>query len=233
MFKTCCAICAVALLAACGAPQARRGHEVAPPTPGPAAGVTAYRVDAARSEVRLLVYRAGPLAQFGHNHVIVNRAVGGWVDAAEPASAASFSLRIPVADFVVDDPDARAEEGPDFAGEVAEDAKSGTRHNMLSAALLDADHFPTITLTSIAVTPAPGTQTGENLAARLTVDVAGHETTMVVPFMLETTADRLSVSGTVVLRQSEMGLTPFSVMLGALRVQDEITVKFKFIALKT
>src|SRR5882757_9541462 len=103
---------------------------------------------------------------------------------------------------------------------------------MLSAALLDADRFPIITLTSSAVTPAPGTQTAENLTARLTVAVAGHESTRVVPFMLETTADRLSVSGTVVLRQSEMGLTPFSVMLGALRVQDEITVKFKFIAVK-
>jgi hypothetical protein len=233
MFKTCCAICAAALLAACGAPQARRGHEAAPAAPEPVARVAAYRVDAARSEVRLLVYRAGPLAQFGHNHVIVNRAVGGWVDATEPVSAASFSLQIPVADFVVDDPDARAEEGPDFAGEVAEDAKSGTRHNMLSAALLDADHFPDITLTSIAVTPAPGTQAQGKLAARLTVDVAGHETTLVVPFTLETTADRLSVSGTVVLRQSEIGLTPFSVMLGALRVQDEITIKFKFVALKS
>jgi polyisoprenoid-binding protein YceI len=233
MFKTCCVICAAALLAACGAPQARRGHDVAPAAPEPLAGVTAYRVDPARSEVRLLVYRAGPLAQFGHNHVIVNRAVGGWVDAAEPASAASFSLRVPVADFVVDDPDARAEEGPDFSEEVAEDAKSGTRHNMLSAALLDADHFPTITLTSVAVTSAPGPQAQGKLAARLTVDVAGHESTLEVPFILETTPDRLSALGTVVLRQSEMGLTPFSVMLGALRVQDEFTVKFKLVALKS
>jgi polyisoprenoid-binding protein YceI len=100
---------------------------------------------------------------------------------------------------------------------------------MLSAALLDADRYPIITLTSIAVAQAeaPG-----QLAATLAVEVAGHESTLVVPFTLETSAGRVSAFGTVALRQSELGLTPFSVMLGALQVQDEFTVKFKLVALK-
>jgi hypothetical protein len=34
----------------------------------------------------------------------------------------------------------------------------------------------------------------------------------------------------VKLRQTDMGLQPFSVMLGALKVQDEITVKFTVVA---
>jgi hypothetical protein len=45
-------------------------------------------------------------------------------------------------------------------------------------------------------------------------------------------AGRISASGTAVLRQSDMGLTPLSVMLGALQVQDELTVKFKLVAVK-
>jgi hypothetical protein len=167
------------------------------------------------------------MARFGHNHVMVHRAVGGWVDAADTASAASFALRVPVADFIVDDVEARAEEGPDFSEEIQEDARSGTRHNMLSAALLDAERFPAITLTSVAVTQTPGKR-----VATLAVEVAGNESTLVVPFTLETSDGRLTASGTVVLRQSEMGLTPFSVMLGALQVQDEVTVKFKLVALK-
>ena len=52
----------------------------------------------------------------------------------------------------------------------------------------------------------------------------------VVPFVVEVSSDRISASGSVVLRQSDLGLTPISVMLGALQVQDEITVKFKFVA---
>ena len=32
-----------------------------------------YRIDERQSELRILVYRAGPLARLGHNHVMVNR----------------------------------------------------------------------------------------------------------------------------------------------------------------
>lgn len=228
MYKICGAICTVALLAACGAPKPREtpaggateGARIQSP-----AGAGAYRIDSAQSELRLLVHRAGPLARLGHNHVIVNHAVGGWVKFAGNASGAAFSLSVPVADFVVDDARMRGEEGADFSDEVPEDAKSGTRRNMLGPALLDADHFPTITLASVAVTQAPGTWT-----ATLDVRVAGHRSTLIVPFTLETSAGRVSASGTAVLRQSAMGLTPFSVMLGALQVQDELSVKFKLVA---
>ncbi|MDP9011181.1 MAG: YceI family protein [Pseudomonadota bacterium] len=235
MFKACGVICLGTLLAACGAPPVRQPPVTSPSAtpPEPAAGAAAYRIDAARSELRILVYRAGPMAQFGHNHVIVNRAVEGWVEAVESAAAASFSLRVPVAEFLVDDPQARADEGPDFSEPVPEEARSGTRHNLLSAALLDAAHYPTITLTSSAVTPAPGTAAPRELVAKATVELAGHKSTLLVPFTLQTSPGEVAASGTVVLRQSEMGLIPFSVMLGALQVKDEFTVKFKLVALRT
>lgn len=228
MYKICGVICMVALLAACGPPKPReainQGAAEAAHTPSPA-GAGVYRIDSAQSELRLLVYRAGPLGRFGHNHVIVNRAISGRVDFAGNAATASFSLRVPVADFVVDDARMRSEEGADFSEEISEDAKLGTRHNMLSAALLDADHFPAITLESTAVRQGAGT-----LTAALTISVAGHQSTFVVPFTLEISTGRISASGTAVLRQSAMGLTPFSVMLGALQVQDELRVKFKLVA---
>jgi hypothetical protein len=130
----------------------------------------------------------------------------------------------------VDDARARSEEGQDFSAEVPEEAKSGTRHNMLGTALLDAERFPVITLTSAGIKRAPEAPESGNLVATLTVGVAGHESTLVVPFVAEISSDRISAAGTVVLRQSELGLRPLSVMLGALQVQDEITVKFKFVA---
>jgi hypothetical protein len=240
MLKKCAGVCAAALLAACGAPHTREtpegGAVAAAPVESPA-GAAAYHIDSAQSELRLLVYRAGPMARLGHNHVIVNRAVSGWVDTAGTASAASFALQVPVAEFVVDDARARDAEGPDFSQEVTEDARSGTRHNMLGASLLDADRFPTIALSSIAVMPAagsqePGTRKPSKWVATLSVRVAGHESRLAVPFTLQTAAGRITASGTAVLRQSAMGLTPFSVMLGALQVQDGLTVKFKLIALK-
>jgi polyisoprenoid-binding protein YceI len=101
---------------------------------------------------------------------------------------------------------------------------------MLGAALLDADRFPVITLTSLGIKQTPGAPESGSLVATLAVGVAGHESTLVVPFAVEISSDRISAAGSVVLRQSDLGLTPISVMLGALQVQDEITVKFKFVA---
>jgi len=228
VFKLFAATALSLCLAACGAPKTRQ-----PPAVGggvesarPPAGAAAYSIDSTQSELRLLVYRAGPMARLGHNHVILNRAVGGWVDAAARAESASFSLYVPVADFVVDDAQARSEEGEEFSAEVPEEAKSGTRRNMLSAAVLDAERFPVITLTSIGITQVPE----GNLTARLTIGVAGHESTLAVPFTLTISPDRISAAGSVVLRQSDLGLTPLRVMLGALQVQDDITVRFRFVA---
>jgi hypothetical protein len=228
VFKTFAAAAFCVCLAACGAPKTRQspvmgeGVERARPP----AGTAAYSIDSAQSELRLLVYRAGPMARLGHNHVILNRAIGGWVDAAARPESASFALYVPVADFVVDDARARSEEGQDFSAEVPEDAKSGTRRNMLSAALLDAERFPVITLTSVGIAQAPE----GNWVATLSIGVAGHESTLAVPFALEISSDRISAAGSAVVRQSELGLTPFSVMLGALQVQDDITVRFRFVA---
>jgi hypothetical protein len=159
---------------------------------------------------------------------MVNHAVSGWVAAADGAQGASLSLRVPVADFVVDQPQARAAEGADFSEEVAGDAREGTRHNMLSEGCLDGDRYPSITLTSHAVAMVDG-----KLVATVEVNVAGHESTLRVPFTLETSSAGVSGSGSFVLRQSDLGLAPFSILLGALQVQNDITVKFKLVAVRS
>ncbi len=99
------------LLAACGVPKPRQEAPHAPPSSvdmEPPAGPGVYRIDPARSELRLLVYRAGTMARLGHNHVIVNHAVAGWARYSGRPAAASFSLRVPVADFVIDDAQMRS-----------------------------------------------------------------------------------------------------------------------------
>ena len=230
MFKSCVMLAAVVLLAACGAPQPREPttQGVTSPFPAPPAGRGVYAIDPAQSEVRLLVYRAGAMANLGHNHVITHRAVGGWVRFAGNPTDAAFALNLPVADFVVDNAGARAQEGTDFFEEVPEEAKEGTLRNMLSAALLDAGRYPSITLTSVAVTADAG-----GLNANMRLEIAGHTSTLVVPFEVATSSSQISASGSIKLRQTALGLKPFSVMLGALQVQDEITVKFTLVAVAT
>lgn len=256
MFKRCGMLLLCALLASCGAPPPRESVKapggVIAANPQPPAGVTVYRIDPRLSELRLLVYRAGPMAQLGHNHVIVNRALGGWVGVADTVAASSFWLQVPAAKFVVDDAAARREEGADFAADVAADDKSGTERNMLSAALLNDAQFPQITVQSLnigafvpdgaarpptaAAAPAAGSATAAPApawVATLDIQVAGHTSRVSAPFALDRSSGRLTVTGSLALRQSALGLTPFSVMLGALQVQDEVRIKFKIVAAAT
>jgi hypothetical protein len=234
------------VLAACGAFQARHAAPKSPgaspelqaQVPDQGSSGTIYRVDETESELRILVYRAGPLARLGHNHVVVNRRLRGTVNVA---SAPAFWLSVPSAAFDVDEAQARAEEGADFAAAVPDEAKSGTLQNMLSAAVLDAAEFPAITVKSVAVATGATGASGEagaieatrTMVASVTVGVAGHESTFDVPFALQMDSGRLSATGTLELRQSVLGLTPYSLMLGALQVQDQMTVKFKIVALAT
>jgi hypothetical protein len=221
------------LLTACGAPKVRHA---APPRPEESVARpglppgTVYRVDENQSELRILVYRAGPLARFGHNHVIINHAIRGAVSLADAPGDSVFWLNVPVAGFVVDDPQARREEGADFPGDIPDDAKSGTLHNMLSAAVLDADQFPVITVKSAAASAAQDHSGAGALTATVAIGVAGHESTVGVPLTLHVDSRRLSATGSLELRQSALGLTPFSLMLGALQVQDAMTIKFEIVA---
>jgi len=52
-----------------------------------------------------------------------------------------------------------------------------------------------------------------------------------VPVRYRIAADgALEASGEFPLRQSELGLTPFSGLLGALQVQDEMRISFRIMA---
>jgi hypothetical protein len=235
------------LLLSCGAPRPRQnapGPDHGPdrvenhgPGAQAAAEAHAYRIDADRSELRVLVYRAGPMARLGHNHVLINRALDGQVILKAPLASSSFSFTVPVADFVVDEPQAREQEGADFPGEIPEDARTGTLHNMQSPALLDAAEFPVITVDSVALT-----ETRDGIIATLAIKVAGHESRIDAPFTVDTKAGdghtqdgqahALTASGSMDLRQSALGLTPFSILLGALQVQDTMRLKYKITAVE-
>jgi hypothetical protein len=60
--------------------------------------------------------------------------------------------------------------------------------------------------------------------------VRGQLRTISVPVRYEFVAGALIVSGEAALKQSELGLTPFSALLGALQVQDEMRVRFRIVA---
>jgi len=215
-------------LGACGGPPRQ---PPAAPSPAPAATAPAgprYRVDAARSELRVLVYRAGPLARFGHNHVLISRALEGSITLAAPAAyaGARFDVRLPVASLAVDEPAARREEGDEFASQPSASDIEGTRRNLLGPQVLNAAACPVLSLAGSTVEEA-GALTGH-----ASVDDCGRGGPVVAPLSVSERDGALIVRGGFSVRQSELGLAPFSVGLGALSVRDALEVRFVLTAVR-
>jgi polyisoprenoid-binding protein YceI len=204
-----------------------------PPVPSPSGPAQAaipadarpFVIVPGESVVHILVYRAGTLAKAGHNHVMTSREIEGVVHVTPQLERTQLRIVLPVATLVVDAPDARREAGPEFAADVPQTAREGTRRNMLSPALLAGDDFPEITLASTRIEPAPG-----GALATVDVRVRDRTSTLTIPLRYEQKASELLADGQVTVRQSDLGLTPFSAMLGALQVKDEITIRFRILA---
>jgi hypothetical protein len=246
----------LATLAGCPLrPPAAIPPAAAPPPAAQAAGVAPlqgepYDIDGPASLLTILVYRGGALASVGHNHVIASHQLSGSIYVPADIRRSRCEIHVPVATLSVDEASLRAQpSGADFPPDVSESAKEGTRHNMLGDALLDAGEFPEIVLhasldadagpagdgggaapgAAPASDAAPASATG-TLLAQVQATVHGRQRSFAVPVRYELSAGTLTVSGATSLRQSELGLTPFSAMLGALQVQDEMRVAFRIVA---
>jgi polyisoprenoid-binding protein YceI len=170
------------------------------------------------------VYRDGPLARFGHNHVFIGR-VEGEIRAGDTAAGSAFRLEIPVASLAVDPPAARTEEGADFAAEVSEQARRGTRENMLGEEVLDAGRYPLIRIASVALT-GPGWN--PTVTARVTLRGATRD--LRFPAAVFRQGDTLTVIASFQISQSAFGIEPFTTLNGGLRVRDAVEVRLRLAA---
>ncbi|NIM69563.1 MAG: hypothetical protein GTN86_00030 [Xanthomonadales bacterium] len=203
----------------------------APPPSAPAAAdwppfdVTAvpparlYRVDAERSSIDIVVRRDGPLARFGHDHVIVAGHWEGWVDLPEAGELARAELRMPVHALVVDPAAGRERYRLDTQPDA--EAIASTRRNLLEH-VLEADHWPFLAVS--ARHPAPADSGALTVELRLQVRGATLDTR--VPLAFQRGGDFVNAEGFVRVRQTELGLEPFAALGGALRVADELEIHF-------
>jgi hypothetical protein len=194
------------------------------PLAGKPAGSVDFRIDTEHSELRVLVYRGGALARIGHNHVILCHGLSGWIRAAKTSKDSAFYLQLAPADFLIDQPAARAEEGADFAEQVDDAARAGTRRNMLGASLLDADRYPLILIQSERV-EGTGPLIAGAKTATVRITIAGHTREVSAPFSFEGQPESLHVTADFRLAQSALGLTPFTALMGGLQVEDEMHLK--------
>jgi hypothetical protein len=211
-----------------GAPAGEK-PEVQAPAEEPVArefpGAETYHVVGRESLVRILVFRAGTLKSAGHSHVVSSRDVHGLVYLHEDAAKSGFDLVMPVNLLEIDNEELRSQEGPEFAAKVSDSAREGTRRNMLSPAVLDGGHFPAVALSSVSLEGTPAA-----LIAHTKVRLKDQERELAIPVALETGPGHVIATGEFDVRQSDFGMKPFSVMMGAVQVADDLKVRFRIVA---
>jgi hypothetical protein len=208
-----------ALLAGC-APEIRRPEKPAErlaPSEYPksfydqaaARGEPVYRIDTERSLVVIEVRRGGSLARLGHDHVVAARSVAGHV--APDSNRAD--LYVALDDLTVDEPELRKAAG--FDTQPSESDIAGTRANMLDK-VLETQKFP------YALIRASGT------GGKLSVSITLHGVTRAldVPVKIERDGEQIAATGRFALNQTDFGITPFSILGGAVAVQDRLDLKF-------
>lgn len=177
-----------------------------------------FRVDPALSLVVVTVRRDGPLARFGHDHVVSSHDLGGYVSVDEGQA----DLYVPLERLAVDESALRAEEMLDTQPSNADIV--GTRSNMLER-VLEVERYP-FALVHVVRSTANAT------AVPLDVAITLHDVTRTVqvPAQVDFGVDQITASGRLELDQSEFGIAPFSVLGGALRVQDRVNLRFRILA---
>jgi polyisoprenoid-binding protein YceI len=204
--------------------------ETPPTAPAPAAptaapaGAQEYAIVAEESLLQILVYRGGAMARLGHNHVIASHQLSGSVFVADPLQT-RFDIDVPVNELTIDEPAMREMAGPDFPPGVPQSARDGTRKNMLSEALLDGDKYPAIHLRATDVAAA-----AEGFDVGVEITIKDQVRNVRVPVTLERKEGALVARGEFPLKQSELGLKPFSVAMGTLVVLDEMRIRFEVVA---
>lgn len=188
-----------------------------------AATAQTYVVDPAGSAVHWLVYRAGAFARFGHNHVISVGQLDGRISVdPQNLERSTFELTVPVMELVVDDPTLRSALGEEFSSVPSADDVAGTRRNMLSDRVLNADQHPVVRVAGRGPLSADGAQ-----ELQMTMHLLGRAVEVTVPTTVQIDGDALQAAGEFELTHEQLGLEPFSVMGGALQVGNELTFTYR------
>lgn len=221
------AIVLLACLTACAAGQAPQSADLPDlprlqrPAELPKSGQLLV-IDPERSSVRIHVFRAGRAAQLGHNHLLTAPKMAGLVWLPGPGlTGAGFSLELRLDELMVDPPAQRAALGPGWESVISAESAAATRSNMLGQANLQAERFPFLRIRSLQVI-------GElpKVAASIEIELHGQRQALWVPLQILLSGEALKASGAMVLRQSDFGITPFSLLGGLLAVHDELLIEF-------
>jgi len=180
-----------------------------------AQGKPVFRVDSRESLVVIEVRRSGSLARLGHDHVVASHEVGGYVAPDEGRA----DLYVALARLAVDEAALRA--GAGFDTQPTESDIQGTRANMLEK-VLEAEKFP------FALIQVSGANTMRgDVTLNVAITLHGSTRALQVPARIEADAGVVSVTGGFSFDQTDFGITPYSLLGGAIAVKNGVELRFR------
>lgn len=137
----------------------------------------------------------------------------------------SFQIKVPVKSLIIDKEEHRLQEGSDFDGVPSKNEIEEIRETMLSESSLNAEQHPFVEIQSKRIS-------GEvpNLEIIIQLAIRGQSMQIKVPVKTTIGENIITVQGKINLKQTDFGIEPFQILLGSVKVKDEILLKFNITA---
>lgn len=176
-----------------------------------------WRVEIAQSRLVVHVFRKGLLSPVLHDHQFVPERWSATV-MFDPDRPRQAEVRVTVA------ADSLRDRQPQLSPSDIQKVEGQAR----GPKVLDADRYPAIRFTAdrLEMPPPPaGAASAEGILAGL-LDLHGRTQAVPVPIRVRWTGDSLDAEGEVSFAQSDFGIEPYHALLGAIAVQDRVTVEY-------
>lgn len=170
-----------------------------------------WSLDSSSGELQILTGVAGLAAKTGHRLTIVVRSWQATVDwSGDQPTRVDLTVAVDSIEVI---------KGEGGVSPLAGPEKGIARSNALKS--LDAKKFPRITFSTDDIVK---TADGYRLAG--TLEIHGRARPKTVDVKVEDRGDQWAMSAQTPVIQTEFGVKPYSLLLGAVRVTDEVTVSF-------
>ena len=173
---------------------------------------SAWSLDASDGELFVRTGVTGRAASLGHRLTI---AMSSWQATVGCTGAEPVSV-----EFVVEVGSFEVLRGQGGVKGLSGPEKVLVRTNALNC--LDAKRFPQIRFDADDIAKA-----GESYRLTGTLQIHGKTGKHMIDVRVEDAGDSWRMTGESVVRQSEFGVKPYSMFLGAMKVADEVTVSFE------
>lgn len=184
-------------------------------------GKHVYKIDTQQSQAIIYVYKGGVLAKLGHNHVVANYNLSGYI--LDDVNQVQADITAPLDLLIVDESSLRVQAG--FVSQPTTRDIEGTKQHMLEP-VLEAEQYPVV---HIHVNKLMANTSG--FIALVEFTLHGVTQLLEVPINIKNLANKkIKISGKFSINQTDFGIKPYAVMGGLLQVQDKVDLTFIILA---